>query len=189
MLTKVTKEQYEETRKRVDATGVNKKIEADTSKQVRATYDHIKVPDVVLYDDLEAIEVFEFETLDKGREGYFAYWKDHAEDPRYTITTWTGALLGIVDHTRQYESPIPGSLEKSQRVAFTALCIDGYEYAGTYYKSSGDYVRMRRKVLPKKLTAYQKAQLESLSANEARSDREELMYRWLTRVSKPVVAP
>lgn len=75
-----------------------------------------------------------------GVNGYFAYWREH--DGQRSIGTWTGDQLATVTWaSRPYRVPAFGF--PSTRVNFRALGIDGREYAGTYYSSSGSYVRMR----------------------------------------------
>ena len=56
--------------------------------------------------------------------------------------TWTGAHLGTVKFGRAYRTPAFGSM--STRVPVRIKAINGCEYAGTYYKSSGDYARVKR---------------------------------------------
>lgn len=106
-------------------------------------------------------EVEAFRSRSAGEHGtdivagwYFAYW--HTPDkatveantiagirtPR-TITTWMGDLLATVTwEGAPYQCPAFGGWPTT-RVNFRAKGIDGREWCGTYYKSSGDYVRMR----------------------------------------------
>jgi hypothetical protein len=102
--------------------------------------DSTKYPDdPATNDDRTIVEVYSFQYLDAGKKnGYFAYWQGGA------ITTWTGVKLGTVLSTgREYRVPTRGVLP-SVRVPFRARGIDDQLYSGTFYKSSGDYVRMRR---------------------------------------------
>ncbi len=72
--------------------------------------------------------------------GYFAYWRER--DGQRSIGTWAGDQLARVTWASQpYRVPAFG--HRSTRVNFRAVGIDGREYAGTYYSSSGSYVRMR----------------------------------------------
>jgi hypothetical protein len=71
---------------------------------------------------------------------YFAYFRDGTQP---TITTFTGDKLADVTLLgHEYKVPAFGRVP-STRVNFRAKGIDGRMWAGTYYKSSGDYVRMR----------------------------------------------
>lgn len=58
-------------------------------------------------------------------------------------TTWTGAHLGSVTFGREYKCPAFGGFF-SVRVPVRITAINGCTYAGTYYKSSGDYARVRK---------------------------------------------
>lgn len=59
------------------------------------------------------------------------------------ICTWMGDVLATVTWKgAEYSSPAFGGFP-SKRINFRARGIDGRMWAGTYYKSSGDYVRMR----------------------------------------------
>lgn len=90
-------------------------------------------------EDRSLVEVYEFEHMDAGKDGYMAYWKDGR-----VIVNWMGAVLAEILHQGgSYRSPAFGG-RGSERVNFRALGIDGHTYSGTYYKSSGDYVRMKR---------------------------------------------
>jgi hypothetical protein len=63
--------------------------------------------------------------------------------PIAVLTTWTGELLARVTWAgAPYECPAFGSFPSTRR-NFRAVGIDGRVWAGTYYQSSGDYVRMR----------------------------------------------
>lgn len=88
---------------------------------------------------------------------YFAYWHEPTKEEREasaramatrwrpiaTLTTWTGELLARVTWVgTEYRCPAFGGWP-TVRVNFCARGIDGRDWAGTYYKSSGDYVRMR----------------------------------------------
>lgn len=69
----------------------------------------------------------------------FAYWKDGQPAQ---ITTWMGDVLADVTW-QGHPYNTPGFGRSSERVNFRAKGIDGRLWSGTYYKSSGDYVRMR----------------------------------------------
>lgn len=53
-------------------------------------------------------------------------------------TTWTGDTLGAVSFGREYRDNFGG-----KRVPITVRAINGAVYHGTYYKSSGDYARVK----------------------------------------------
>lgn len=84
-------------------------------------------------------------------ERYFAYVKPRENmetmgcsppDTRYlrgTITTWMGDELGIVFGGLPYRDNFGGT-----RVSIDVVGNNGIIYFGTYYKSSGDYCRIRR---------------------------------------------
>ena len=99
-----------------------------------------------------AREAAEFKARTADR--WFAYWHEPSEATRrgaseaalgripVTIQTWIGEVLARVTwQGRAYSTWGFGS--RSTRVNFRARGIDGREWFGTYYKSSGDYVRMR----------------------------------------------
>jgi hypothetical protein len=90
------------------------------------------VPDVT-NDERSALAVFEFCTNPPDK--YFLYI---SEDKR-TATTWTGDLLGHVTFGREYRDNFGG-----RRVPVTVRAINGMTYHGTYYKSSGDFARLRQ---------------------------------------------
>jgi hypothetical protein len=56
-----------------------------------------------------------------------------------TATTWMGDLLGRVYFGREYRSNFG-----DKRVPVTVYGNNGARYHGTYYKSAGDYARVRR---------------------------------------------
>lgn len=58
------------------------------------------------------------------------------------IATWMGDTLATVTWTgAKYKCPAYG--HASERINFRAIGIDGRNYSGTYFYSSGNYVRMR----------------------------------------------
>jgi hypothetical protein len=83
-------------------------------------------------EERSAIEVFEF-MRDKP-ERYFLY----INEARGIATTWTGAKLGVVWLGRRYRDNFGG-----ERVSISIRAINGESYSGTFYKSSGDYARVR----------------------------------------------
>jgi len=90
------------------------------------------VPDVS-NEERSALEVFEF--CQTPPDKYFLYIreKDH------TATTWTGDVLGQVSFGREWRDSFGG-----RRVPVTVRAINGHTYHGTYFKSSGDFARIRQ---------------------------------------------
>ena len=85
-------------------------------------------------DKKSAVEVYEFKK-DKSKKPYFAYMKKDKKE----ITTWTGQKLGDVTYLGNEYSGGMGS----RRQNFRMKGIDGREWSGTFYVSSGDYVRIK----------------------------------------------
>jgi hypothetical protein len=85
-------------------------------------------------DERSALEVFEFCTNPPDK--YFLY----INEKNHTATTWTGETLGRVFLGREYRDNFGG-----RRVPITVRGINGLTYHGTYFKSSGDYARVRVK--------------------------------------------
>jgi hypothetical protein len=85
------------------------------------------------------VKAFKEEKPDK----YFVYIKEGVSDiggSRAIATTWMGHKLGDVFLGRPFKSNM-GDV----RVPITVRGINGVTYVGTYYKSAGDYARIRRK--------------------------------------------
>lgn len=57
---------------------------------------------------------------------------------RGTIGTWNAMPLGTLYSGRAYETNL-----RDGRVPITVKCINGCEYAGTYYFTAGDYCRLK----------------------------------------------
>lgn len=89
------------------------------------------VPDVS-NNERSALEVFDFIT--NPPEKYFLY----INEGQGTATTWTGETLGHVTFGREYRDNFGG---KRQPVWIRG--INGLKYHGTYYKSSGNFARIR----------------------------------------------
>jgi len=89
------------------------------------------IPDVT-NDERSALEVFEFVTNPPDR--YFLY----INPQKQTATTWTGETLGQVSFGREYRDNFGG-----KRVPIMVRAVNGRVYHGTYFKSSGDYARIR----------------------------------------------
>jgi hypothetical protein len=91
----------------------------------------VNVPDVT-NDERSALEVFEF--CSNPPDKYFLY----ISEDKKTATTWTGDLLGHVTFGREYRDNFGG---KRQPVWIRA--VNGKRYHGTYFKSSGNFARIR----------------------------------------------
>ena len=83
-------------------------------------------------DDTSAVEVYEWIVNPPAR--YLAYIN---EDKRI-MTTWTGEILGYTAFGRAYRSNFGDT-----RVSIDVRGTNGKRYYGTYYKSSGDYCRIK----------------------------------------------
>lgn len=79
-----------------------------------------------------AIEVYEF--VHHPPDRYFVY----INEQKRIATTWTGDELGKVAFGREWCDNFGG-----KRVPVTITAINGRTYHGTYYKSSGDYARIK----------------------------------------------
>lgn len=84
--------------------------------------------------DRAAIEVFEF--VNDPPERYFVY----INEKENRATTWTGETLGAVEFGREYRDNFHG-----WRIPVTVRAINGRVYSGTYYKSAGDYARIKQR--------------------------------------------
>jgi hypothetical protein len=88
-------------------------------------------------EERSAAEVYEF--CANPPDKYFAYIKEVNGYAR-EMTTWPGEYLGAVSQGPKYKSNM-GDV----RVPITVMGVNGKEYYGTYYKSSGDYCRITMK--------------------------------------------
>jgi hypothetical protein len=88
-------------------------------------------------DDRSAIELWDWKH--NPPERYFVYIKDFCPQNTGLATTWIGQELGRVSFGRGYRDNFGGL-----RVPITVYGNNGVKYYGTYYKSSGDYARIKR---------------------------------------------
>lgn len=93
------------------------------------------VPDVT-NEERSALEVYDFCTTPPDR--YFLY----VNREKRTATTWTGDTIGTVDFGAAYQCPAFGG-SPSTRVPVTIHGINGKTYHGTWYKSTGDFARVK----------------------------------------------
>lgn len=114
-----------------------------------------KVDNVILSnEELAAIELWSF--CNQPPEKMFAYVKKsdktnvyYRRMPNgrggpfdYLITNFTGESFGEAHLGYEYKSP--AFWQPSIRQSVTLHAINGYWYYGTFYKSSGDYCRLKR---------------------------------------------
>jgi len=81
-------------------------------------------------EERSAAEVFDF--CDNPPDKYFLYVSDGK------ATTWTGENLGRITFGREYRDNFGG-----KRVPIWFDAINGEQYHGTYFKSAGDYARVK----------------------------------------------
>jgi len=131
----ITPEQAQDIRARNEA--LNQWIDTIRGKNGWASYKPedkpANVPDVT-NEERSALEVFEF--VANPPDKYFLYINEKDR----TATTWTGEKLGAVSFGREYRDNFGG-----RRIPINVHTINGKTYHGTYYKSSGDYARIRVK--------------------------------------------
>jgi hypothetical protein len=90
------------------------------------------VPDVT-NDERSALEIFEFRSNPPDK--YFLY----INEDKHTATTWTGDVLGQVTFGSEYRDNFGG-----KRQPVWVRGINGKQYHGTYFKSSGNFARIRQ---------------------------------------------
>lgn len=78
------------------------------------------------------IELYEF--VNDPPSTYFLYVNETTRN----ATAWPGQVLGSVSFGREYRDNFGG-----RRVPVRIQAVNGRTYAGTYYKSAGDYARVR----------------------------------------------
>jgi hypothetical protein len=75
-----------------------------------------------------------FEFVANPPDKYFLY----ISEADRTATTWTGEKLGDVSFGREFRDNFGG-----KRQPINVRAVNGKTYHGTYYKSSGNYARIR----------------------------------------------
>jgi len=83
-------------------------------------------------EERSAIEVYEF--VHDPPVKYFLY----IDEPSRSATTWMGDVLGRVSFGQSYRSAFGDT-----RVPIWVDAINGLLYHGTYFKSAGDYARIK----------------------------------------------
>lgn len=84
-------------------------------------------------EERSAVEVFDF--VHNPPDKYFLYVSEEKRDAH----TWTGQHLGKACFGRQWRDNFGGI-----RVPVEIYGINGWRYVGTYFKSSGDFARIRK---------------------------------------------
>lgn len=134
----LTESEYRELRERIDREDVW--VDSIRGRNGWASYKPEDVPaelqPMTTNEEKSAVEVHEWVANPPDR--YFAY----VSETDRTITTWMGDLLGSITYWSAYTCP--GFGWKSERVAIRVRGTNGVNYYGTYYKSAGQYARIRR---------------------------------------------
>lgn len=89
------------------------------------------VPDVT-NEERSSLEVFDFVATPPDK--YFLY----IDEQKRTATTWTGETLGTVSFGREFRDNFGG-----KRVPVTVYAVNRVVYCGTYFRSAGNYARVR----------------------------------------------
>ncbi len=130
----ITADQYKRLKSRL--------AEFEAWRNGRSSYKTEDVPasiPQVSNEERSQIEVYEFVHNPPAR--YSLYIK--LDGRKFTATTWTGDVLGSGEIGREYEVPAFGGWP-SKRVSLPSFkAINGKHYSGTFYKSSGDYARVK----------------------------------------------
>jgi hypothetical protein len=123
----LTDQEYREARARYDAYQAWRGDRTVTDEATRPA----DVPNVT-NDETSAIEVYEF--VRDVPASYFAY----VSTKTGKLTTWTGDELGAITFGSEWRDNFGGT-----RQAIRVKAINGRTYSGTYFKSAGDYARLR----------------------------------------------
>lgn len=130
----MTNEEYKLLRARID--DMNEWVDTLRVRGGGASYKPEDVPAHLLpvptNEERSAVEVHEF-NLNKP-EKYFAY----VSEKNHTVTTWTGDTLGSASFGCEFRGNMG-----DKRVPIRVNGVNGRTYSGTYYKSAGDYCRLR----------------------------------------------
>jgi len=90
----------------------------------------------VTNEERSAVEIAEF-CRDKP-DRYFCY----IDEEKGTATTFTGDVIGLVRFGDEFQCPAFGGWSTRQHIRINAS--NGCKYYGTYFKSCGDYARIRK---------------------------------------------
>jgi len=128
----ITKEQYETLRARLVV--YDEWAKQFTMKNGWRVVPNDAVPPVtVTNEDRSAIELYEF--VHNAPDKYFLY----INADKHTANTWTGEKLGRVEFGNAWRDNFGGV-----RVHVRVYAVNGYVYSGTYFKTAGDYARVRK---------------------------------------------
>jgi hypothetical protein len=115
----------------------------ETWRDGRTSYHPDEVPNHLQHvnNDMRGL-VEQYEFKHNPPEKYFTYWSKRqvSTDGAYQnwLVTWNGEPLAKVSGCSEWRDNFGGT-----RVSFQALGINGLWYSGTYFKSSGDYCRIK----------------------------------------------
>lgn len=129
----ITEEQAKDIRQRYDK--LNAWIDSRRGRNGWASYKpDDKPPEIpdVSNDERSQLEVYDF--CNDPPDRYFLY----VNESKREATTWTGDKLGVVTFGQEYRDNFGG-----KRVSVWIEAINGKSYHGTYFKSSGDYARVK----------------------------------------------
>jgi hypothetical protein len=91
-----------------------------------------QLPKPCTHEEISKMEVFEFRHNPPPK--YFAYVDSNAN----FITTWIGEILGTIVHYHEYKDNLG-----DKRAAIRVKAINDLWYYGTFFKSAGDYCRLK----------------------------------------------
>lgn len=139
----LTKEQYDVLREKINV--FNKWVDSIRNKKSGwASYKPEDIPadlkPAPTNEEISSVEVYEF--IHEKPERYFLYIGLNpngytGRGSQHTATTWTGEYLGDVTFGAEFSACFG-----DKRISITVKAINGCEYHGTYFKSSGDYARI-----------------------------------------------
>ncbi|MHA2094589.1 MAG: hypothetical protein ACW98F_08170 [Candidatus Hodarchaeales archaeon] len=95
-----------------------------------------QLPESPKHNEISAIEVYEF--INDPPDRYFAYINEPEIGNMGEMTTWTGEKLGNALLWNTWQSNFGDT-----RVSIDVWGINGKKYHGFYYKSAGDYCRVK----------------------------------------------
>ncbi len=126
----ITKEQYDD----IMAREAVRKQFLDHKRRRYITAEEAKTLPRVTNEEISAAEVYEF--ISDPPDKYFVY----INEERHEATTWIGEKLGNV--TGLSQTPKRSNFGDF-RVYIDVYGINGKKYHGVYFKSAGDYARIK----------------------------------------------
>lgn len=127
----ITKQEYEILRNKYDTYHAARKALCGNRNYVTVE-DQALLPESPTSDEISAIEVYEF--VNDIPDKYFLY----VDTKKNVVTTWTGEKLGNCHLGYKYTSNMGDT-----RQSIYVKAINGKNYSGTYFTSSGDYARIK----------------------------------------------